>query len=58
MFTMFQRTVLVVLAFGFLVVAIVVAAKAPAQATTFAPAVSVPVNASSRRASSPPAMRR
>jgi len=45
MFTIFQRTVVVVLAFGFLVVALVVAAKAPAQATTFAPAVSVPVNA-------------
>ena len=45
MLTLFQRTVIVVLAFGFLVVALVVAAKAPAQATTFAPAVSVPVNA-------------
>lgn len=46
MFTLFQRTVIVVLAFGFLVVALVVAAKAPpAQATTFAPALSLPVNA-------------
>ena len=45
MFTLFQRTVVVVLAFGFLVVALVVAAKAPAQATTFAPALSLPVNA-------------
>jgi uncharacterized protein YggE len=46
MLTLFQRTVIVVLAFGFLVVALVVAAKAPvAQATTFAPALSLPVNA-------------
>src|SRR5438034_15161 len=45
MFTLFQRTLIVVLAFGFLVVALVVAAKAPAQATTFAPALSLPVNA-------------
>jgi uncharacterized protein YggE len=44
MLTLFQRTVIVVLAFGFLVVALVVAAKAPAQATTFAPALSLPVN--------------
>src|SRR5436190_21313694 len=45
MFTLFQRTLIVVLVFGFLVVALVVAAKAPAQATTFAPALSLPVNA-------------
>jgi len=45
MLTLFQRTLIVVVAFGFLVVALVVAAKAPAQATTFAPALSLPVNA-------------
>jgi uncharacterized protein YggE len=45
MLTLFQRTVIAVVAFGFLLVALVVAAKAPAGATTFAPAVSVPVNA-------------
>lgn len=45
MLTLFQRILIVVLAFGFLVVALVVAAKAPAQATTFAPAVTLPVNA-------------
>lgn len=45
MLTLFQRTLLAILAFGFLLVALVVAAKAPAQATTFAPALSLPVNA-------------
>src|SRR5688572_25515694 len=45
MLTLFQRTLIAILAFGFLLVALVVAAKAPAQATTFAPAVQVPVNA-------------
>lgn len=45
MFTLFQKTLVGILAFGFLTVALVVAAKAPAQATTFAPAVSLPVNA-------------
>lgn len=45
MLTLFQKTLVGILAFGFLTVALVVAAKAPAQATTFAPAVSLPVNA-------------
>ena len=45
MLTLFQKTLVGILAFGFLLVALVVAAKSPAQATTFAPAVQVPVNA-------------
>jgi hypothetical protein len=45
MLTLFQKTLVGIVAFGFLLVALVVAAKAPAQATTFAPAVQVPVNA-------------
>lgn len=45
MLTLFQKTLVGILAFGFLLVALVVAAKAPAQATTFAPAVQIPVNA-------------
>jgi hypothetical protein len=45
MLTLFQKTLVGILAFGFLTVALVVAAKAPAQATTFAPAVQIPVNA-------------
>src|SRR5207249_2307888 len=45
MLTLFQKGLLAILALGILLIALVVAAKAPAQATTFAPAVSVPVNA-------------
>jgi uncharacterized protein YggE len=45
MLTLFQRTLIAILAFGFLLVALVVAAKAPVQATTYSPAVQVPVNA-------------
>ena len=45
MLTLFQKGLLAILALGILLIALVVAAKAPAQATTFAPAVQVPVNA-------------
>ncbi|HEV8535010.1 MAG TPA: SIMPL domain-containing protein [Candidatus Limnocylindria bacterium] len=45
MLTLFQKSLLAVLAFGTLLIAFVIAAKAPAQATTFSPAVQVPLNA-------------
>ena len=45
MLTLFQKSLLATIALGILLVAFVIAAKAPAQATTIAPAVQVPVNA-------------
>ena len=45
MLTLFQKSLLATIALGVLLVAFVIAAKAPAQATTIAPAVQVPVNA-------------
>jgi uncharacterized protein YggE len=45
MLTLFQKTLVAIVAFGFLLLAFVVAAKAPATATTFSPAVQIPVNA-------------
>jgi hypothetical protein len=43
--TYFQKSLLATIALGALLIALVVAAKSPAQATTFAPAVQVPVSA-------------
>src|SRR5438105_4975811 len=43
MLTLFQKSLLATIALGVLLVAFVIAAKAPAQATTIAPAVQVPL---------------